>query len=124
MTRDNDSILGILISGFGSSVEVFNPTTGHHCELPSLPDVRTGHTSDGVTLCGGEYTMDTCITFNSGVWVTSHALTEGRYGHCSWTTEEGKIILLGGEFSDFVTEILTEGVYEGVPGFTMQYKAK
>ena len=50
----NNNIPGILISGGKgalTSVEVYSPS--QHCELPSLPDIRGGHTSVGTTLCGG-----------------------------------------------------------------------
>merc|ERR1711970_1315210 len=96
---------GILISGgFDAymSVEVYSPN--YHCELPSLPDERVGHTSDGATLCGGYYTMSTCITFSSGKWVTSHTLVDKRRDHTSWNNnEEGKTILMGGQFSRTAT---------------------
>ena len=121
--------LGILISGgHGAdadtilSVEVFSPT--HQCVLPSLPDGRWGHTSDGLTLCGAGWKTNkaTCTTFSSGKWVTSHALAEERRYHTSWNNmEEGKIILMGGQSSGNTTETLTFGEYDGVPGFPMKY---
>merc|ERR1719153_1394297 len=54
-TTNNNTTEGILISGGDSygSVEVFNPTTGQSCELPSLPYQRSRHTMDGMTICGG-----------------------------------------------------------------------
>ena len=116
------TILGILISGGDdteTSVEFFNPTTGHHCDLPSLLDERVDHTSDGLDLCGGLYTRTTCITLSSGRWVTSHALAEERRYHTSWSSEAG-LILMGGRDTD-TTETISEGEYGGKIGFTMQY---
>jgi len=113
---------GIIISGGEgayTSVEVFNPSDKTGCLLPSLPDLRTGHTMDSLELCGGFFTS-TCITFTSGQWVTSHALTEERSDHTSWSTDAG-IILMGGFYSDMTTEIISQGEYEGVPWFDMQY---
>ena len=77
------------------------------------------------TICGGESTITrtTCITFTSGQWVTSHELTERRGYHTSWSTEAG-IVLMGGAYTPFTTEILTEGEYDGVPGFDMQYNTE
>ena len=129
MSRSNDhnNFAGILISGgkgTETSVEVYSPGVNYHCLLPPLPDKRGGHTSDGMTLCGGYKTERTCITFSSGKWVTSHALTEKRVGHTSWyNKEEGKIILMGGGSSGSArtTEIITEGENDGVPGFTLKY---
>ena len=134
MSRSNDhnNFAGILISGgkgTETSVEVYSPGVNYHCLLPPLPDKRGGHTSDGMTLCGGYKTERTCITFSSGKWVTSHALTEKRVGHTSWyNKEEGKIILMGGmDQSEWfgigvnTTETITEDEYNGVPGFSIKY---
>ena len=122
---NNNNIPGILISGGGgalTSAEVYSPGAGYHCVLPSLPDRRESHTSDGTTLCGGVSTSTSCITFSSGVWVTSHALAEQRGDHTSWNNkEEGKIILMGGWGSKMTTEAITEGDNDGVPGFPMKY---
>jgi len=118
---------GILISGgvdTYTSVEVYSPGAGG-CVLPSLPDERGGHSSDGASLCGG-YTRTTCITFSSGQWVTSHALAEKRAEHTTWNNkEEGKIILMGGWGSgDRTTETITEGENNGVTGFPMKYNTR
>ena len=105
-------------------MEVFYPTGDKQsCVLPSLPDNRGGHTMDTLEICGGDYTRTTCITFTSGQWVTSHALTVRRYDHTSWSTEAG-IVLMGGYYSPSNTELLTEGEYDGVPGFDMQYNTE
>ena len=103
-----------------ATVEVYSPH--HHCVLPSLPGEMVGHTSDeGALLCGGWFYMNTCLTFSSGKWVSSHAFTEKRYRHTSWNNkEEGKIILMGG-YSARTTEIITEEENDGVPGFPMKY---
>ena len=76
-------------------------------------------------VCGGDYirnstTNTTCITFTSGQWVTSHALTEERWDHTSWSTDAG-ILLMGGVYSGNTTELISPGVYDAVPGFGMQY---
>ena len=76
-------------------------------------------------ICGGySYSTTTsgttCITFTSGQWVTSHALTQERWDHISWSTDAG-ILLMGGRNSVRTTEIISPGVYDAVPGFGMQY---
>ena len=68
---------------------------------------------------GGYYTRTTCISFTSGQWVTSHALTGRRDDHTSWSTEAG-IILMGG-YSGMSTDIISQGEYDAMPGFDMQY---
>jgi len=119
-----DDDLGILISGgidAEKSVEVFS--SDYQCVLPSLPEKRFHHTMDNMTLCGGYDQLTNCITFSSGKWVTSHAMAERRSGHTSWNIkEEGKIILMGGGYNGGnTTETITEGDYDGVPGFSMKY---
>ena len=115
---------GIVISGGvgrDTSVELFNPLDDKQgCLLPSLPDERRYHTMDSLVICGGSFTTTTCITFTSGQWVTSHALTEQRYDHTSWSTDAG-ILLMGGSYSGRTTELISQGVYDAVPGFDMQY---
>jgi len=113
---------GILISGGDGTGTVEVYSLNNHCVLPSLPVEMADHTSDEGTLCGGDYSRNTCITFSSGKWVTSHALAQARSLHTSWNNkEEGKIILLGGYYSR-TSETITEGENNGVPGFPMKYK--
>jgi len=101
------------------SVEVFSPD--YQCVLPSLPENRQQHTMDNATLCGGEGTLTSCLTFSSGKWVTSHAMAQKRSDHTSWNNkEEGKIILMGGDRRQ-ETETITKGKIDGVPGFRMKY---
>ena len=37
-----------------SGVELFRPAPNTSCQLPSLPGYRSGHTLDGLVLCGGQ----------------------------------------------------------------------
>jgi len=120
------------VGGWGE-VEIFSPR--YQCELRSpLPEEMEGlegHTSDGMTLCGGTNDNSdawgtSCITLSSDKWVTSHALAEERMYHTSWNIkEEGKIILMGGAGSSGnTTEIITEAKIGGVPGFRMKYETE
>ena len=77
----------LLISGgspsaSGKSVEVFVPSTGQHCALPDLPNLRHSHTIEGMVLCGGGTsgigTMTTCLTLNGTGWETTTTLLERR----------------------------------------------
>ena len=131
------SIPGIIISGgwggfasgFLTSVEVLNPITGESCSLPAIPEDRSGHTMENLTICGGSNSTGgpgitnittTCITFSSGEWVTSHSLAEIRSYHSSWATDEG-IMLVGGFLHENSTEIVAEAEYDGVPSFNLEY---
>lgn len=104
------------------SVEVFIPSTGESCFLPSLPDDRLSHTMDKLTICGGNDTPKTCLSFTSGKWVTSNNLVEERDGHCSWQTEEG-LLVLGGLWSPDTSEIVDLAGEQGGPSFNLQYSA-
>jgi len=114
---------GILVSGgYGdaiTSVEVFSPLTGESCSLPSLPDHRYRHTMDGLLICGGDLTTVSCLTFSSGEWTRSNTLVEPRTDHTSWQTEEG-VVLIGGDYGYYTTELVHEAGVEGELSFDMQ----
>jgi len=123
---------GILISGGGPdqsqfSVEIFDHKTGQSCALPPLPMKRSEHSMNGMTICGGYISTTTidCINFSSGEWVTSHALAEPRYWHCSGSTSEG-IMLLGGDYSghEKTSETVVPGEFDSQPGFSLQYSTR
>ena len=109
---------GLLISGGDGWIETSFETSAELIiihfngslelqELPTLPTGRSGHTSNGNIICGGEEEYphlspsnipDVCIQLseNKSSWsVTSHNLKSRRRGHCSGTYNVG-ILLLGG----------------------------
>ena len=91
-----------------NSVEVFLPTSGHHCRLVSMPGpYRVAHTMDQTTVCGG--LSQDCISLDTGlgVWTVSSHLLQTRYDHCSWSSPSG-VMLLGSSYSATTTEILLE----------------
>ena len=75
---------GLIISGGSNSsqsVEVFVPSTGQQCQLPSLPAGRYDHSMEARTVCGGYYSYDTltsCFTLTDGSWERSTTLLEFR----------------------------------------------
>ena len=74
---------GLIISGgydsVGQFVEVYVPSTGRHCQFPSLPHRRYEHTMEELVLCGGEDTRTSCLTLtDDGTWVITTALLEER----------------------------------------------
>ena len=122
------SMLGLLLAGgYGAetSVEVFSPSTGQSCMLPSLPDQRYDHTANNLLLCGGEhaFTGTTCLTFSSGKWFTSHTLVEERSGHTSWQTEQG-VVLMGGWYSPYTSDILDMAGDHWEASFAMRYQTE
>jgi hypothetical protein len=133
-------VVGILIAGglgAKTSTEVFLPGTGQTCTLADLPDPRYDHTlntldNSGV-LCGGGNggdAMPSCLQFSittgviiitiyivctqpvSGTWTSyGAALQEERYGHTSWVSPAG-LVIMGGIISGSgtTTEIVNGGM--------------
>jgi len=102
---------GLLISGGYGSVEVqdwFN--NEQHCKVVDLPEERFSHTQNQNIVCGGSQNNETqtsCLEFTSGSWKLSHNLIYPRYGHTSWTTPDGGVLLVGGYYSNTTTEVLS-----------------
>ena len=78
-----------------------------------------------ILICGGGVSTledsDTCLSFISGEWVTSHTMME-RAAHTSWQRNES-VVLLGGlpDGSETTTEIVTMGGDQVGPAFTLEY---
>ena len=79
--------LGLIISGgylssvVGQSVEVYIPSTGHHCELPDMPNTRYWHSMEGMEVCGGAGTdtLTSCLSLtDEGTWERTTTLLERR----------------------------------------------
>ena len=115
---------GIILSGGnrpdGTSVEVFVPSTGKSCSLPSLPDGRAYHTMDGNLICGG-YGISNCLSFSSGQWIITNTLLQSRYCHSSWQADQG-LVLMGGYSLEqgYTSEILQMAGEQGESSFAMQ----
>ena len=50
----------------GTTIEVFVPSTGLSCSLPTLPDDRWMHTMDSGYICGGRDTLTKCLHLDNG----------------------------------------------------------
>ena len=96
-----------------SSTEVYIPDTGKTCSLPDLPEIRYDHTMDTLAntpvICGGGDTYTSCLQFTptsaGGVWTNYTTTMERRYGHSSWVSSAG-LVLMGGWISGTTTEIV------------------
>ena len=133
------TIAGVLITGgdpssVGNKAELYVPSSGALCTLPSLPDYRAGHTgSKGGLICGGYYTRDSGIMWSHdmGTWEEALTLDVNRQEHISWTPSSGNTgtYLWGGYNSDSymggtwslktTTLINNDGSQE--PGFPLKY---
>ena len=125
----NFCLSGIVISGGGQAlnkwVELFVPSTGYSCLLPSLPDTREDHTMNNMFICGGSdiYARDLCIQFVDGQWTSLSSTKESRDDHSSWLTPEG-LVLMGGSYTMQSTEIITLEGGQGGPGFNLNYDVR
>ena len=110
-------------------VQILDENGTFICNLPRLPEGRSGHSQNGLVLCGGgniSYSISTCLTFENGSWTESYNLIEPRNVHSSWTSPIG-VMLLGGKFFDghfeppATSELLSEDG-QSVPSFDMHYR--
>ena len=105
-------VSAVLITGSGgpagNGAELYVPSSGISCRLPSLPNYRTGHTSDsnGV-LCGGSES-DSCVQWNleTRSWEEYLALDVDRVHHVSWTPDPEIGTYLIGGFKESTTTII------------------
>ena len=105
-----------------TSVEVLSGAGTPLCSLPPLPTRRYGHTQDGLLTCGGwdgDY-ISTCMKLTTEGWVVSHNLLEERRYHSSWQSPAG-LVLIGGFYSPYTTELLSSSDSSSSSNFTLQY---
>ena len=100
---------------------LYEPDTNFYCKLPdpSGYNYRFRSSMVGLTNCGysGLPNQPTCVVFNtnSGVWEDSFNYPFSIYGHVTWRTSQG-ILLMGGYknlsyFSNPTTLLLPDGTY-------------
>ena len=90
---------------------------------------RYDHTLDGLLACGGCCNDadgidagDSCEEFNpaTSTWVlTNHTLQKRRYGHVSWSVEEGTLLM--GGFSGGTTSEIVKHDATTETSFEMKY---
>ena len=72
------------------SVELFVPSTGHHCVLPNTGDSgpwRYQHSIEKNVICGGQQHLSkSCLTLTNGNWEETTTLLERRLFHSSINT--------------------------------------
>ena len=105
--------------------EIYDPSSGASCMLPTLPEMQYYHSLDGGLMCGGYYTSDSCVRWssNNGTWEEYLTLNITRSYHVSWTPDPDiGTYLIGGKDSESkntTTLIKPDGSQE--PGFSLKY---
>ena len=98
-----------------------------------MPHSKYLHTQSGLTACGTRSgrgplgfhdNLRSCIKFDDGSWTTlTDNLLAHRYGHSSWVTPKGDILLIGGTVSLTTTEIVyKDGT--SIRSFDLKYKTR
>ena len=87
----------------GTTVELFLPFSGGHCQLPSLAQPRVAHSLDFPVICGGYDQWRSCVQLAGSEWVSlGSSLLYARYYHLSWRSASG-LTLAGGLGSGALT---------------------
>ena len=92
---------------------------------PALTALYIADVTDaGVILCGGYYTLTSCLRLAAGnsEWEKFATISARRY-HTSWVTSTGSTMLLGGRDGYYNDLATTEVVGEGA-SFTLQRAAR
>ena len=99
-------------NGSPLTVELLQSTGNHLCFLPDLPALRYLHTQNGLEICGGGSgsTQTSCIKLVDGSWQQTRTLGQKRYGHTSWASPQGVLLMGGnnGQKATTTTEMLTD----------------
>merc|ERR550539_1365790 len=127
-TTTTSPVPGVIITS-GVKVKVFNLHTKKICQLPNLPGSdRFYHSQCGNLLCGGVYSLRSCLMLNplTGDFTpTSVTLREGRLDHLCWDVEgeNGPTLLMGGEYSgsERSTELVSSDGSSSSGNFTLRY---
>ena len=110
------------------SAELLSSNGTRLCSLPNFPWKTMFHTQTGLLICGGSSPRSrrgkpgACWTFSAGRWKKTHNLGQPRYGHTSWASPRG-VLLMGGyyEYTRTTTELLTDNG-GATPSFTLNNK--
>ena len=90
------------------------------CTVQPFTVTRWRHTQDGLVACGGDATETSCVSLTGSGWQESHQLQERRYGHSSWRSPAG-LLLMGGYYRRTSTEILSATDSSTTSNFTLAY---
>ena len=109
----------------GAGAELFLPSAGTSCVLPSFPDLRSTHTVDNNIICGGK-NRHTCLKWNpaTGSWEALLTLDIYTDRHVTWTPEHGRGTYLMGGLSSMNTSTLIKDDGTQEPAFPLKYNTE
>jgi len=86
-------------------VEAFNPGTGRSCSLPDLAQEMEHHSHCDRLICRDR----SCIKIHSSGSSSpaSVSLRERRSKHMCWSLPGGEVMLIGGEYSQYTSEVVS-----------------
>ena len=110
----------------GYVAEMYHPSSGTTCMLPTMQDDRYDHSLEGSALmCGGYYTSESCVQWSSvnGTWEEYLTLDVGRSYHVSWTPDPdiGTYLMGGGTSGARNTTTLIKPDRSQEQGFSLKY---
>ena len=78
-----------------------------------MNQARNRHTQNDFLSCGDDVNYgNTCEVYTpqTGNWsIETYNLTEVRYGHTSWSLDNGSVVLLGGWYTGNTTILIQDG---------------
>ena len=120
-------LAAVLITG-GATAELYHPSSGTSCMLPTRQDNRRYyHTLENSGLmCGGPYTSTSCLQWSpvTGTWQEYLTLNVSRMCHISWTPDPDIGTYLMGGFGDSRernSTILIKPDRSQEPGFPLKH---
>ena len=116
----------VLLTGWAKA-QVYHPSSGASCMLPTREDNRGYHTlEDSGLMCGGYFTGASCVQWSSvnGTWEEYLTLNITRKYHVSWTPDPdiGTYLLGGfGDSRERNSTILIKPDRSQEPGFPLKH---
>ena len=116
-------ITGGLNTGAQRKAEAFNPLTGRNCPLPDLTQEMNLHSQCGQLICKER----SCMKINSMGFSSSASvnLSHRRSKHLCWSQPGGEVMLLGGEYSPYSSEVISsDGSSTRANRWSLAYKTE